>query len=1181
MGEVVWTEKQTEAIEKRNANVLVSAAAGSGKTAVLVERVIRMITREKDPVDIDRFLIMTFTKAAASSMRKKIFDAIRKRLALEPENDFLKKQLLKVHTAKICTIDSLCAEIVRENFHLVDIDPGFRIADGAEIAALKNEIIEEVLEKYYSEGSKEFLDFVNYYIDKNDAKLEEIIISLAAFAESHPEPYAFLNGLVDDYRSAENDYEDGGNWLESFREVTLLKLKGAMEKAELGIKISLSPGGPDAFNDVLEDELEFINSLFEETFDGMRDSISLRVDGWKKAPIIKKDSGVDADLKAAVSDLRKDIKKDYEEILDKFLVNDFEVCNKEIASLKNIAEMISGITIEFTEKLKEAKREKNIADFSDVAHMALEVLIEYDEEGNIKRDKEGNICYTQVADLWAESLEEIIVDEYQDTNMLQEYMVNALSSERFGRPDVFMVGDVKQSIYGFRQARPELFMEKYERYKNHDGGELVVLDANFRSRKAVIDFINLVFNQTMMREVGGIEYKDGHGLSFGNTSLTEDTEKNKTEVLFINGSGEQVKNFEGYEIAKIIRRLTEEDEYSLKDIAIITRNVTNECLEQALFENGISYIKQTKTGFFRSLEINLALDLLKIIDNPYQDIPFAAVLLSPVCMATADTLAEIKIAGEANADAFEASVCGKMSFFEATKIYGGFDWFIEKLEDYRSKVSYMSLSELFEYVINDSGFYNAVAAMPEGESRLNNLDFLYERVKAYEANSYDGLSGFLKSIKDMKENGIDPGSGNASNKVLDAVQLMTIHKSKGLEFPVVILACTGKTFNKADLKSGVIVDADLGLGLDVRDMKTRIIHKTPLMETIREKKRLKLCAEELRLLYVALTRAKDKLIITGTERYLDSKMFKWDVYSFMPSKLNSFVPAEAESYMAFLGAALKRNEKLSELFSFGTKDLKTSEFERIKSEANKKEIFEGLMNAAQSDADTGLVSAEYSFDYKYKKATKVQGKLTASSLEKKNEEPGGSEKKVFKNKGKLSAADRGNAYHRFFELMDYKRLETADDIKAQKTELTQKGFLTEEWAEAVDEKKIMAFLKSSLGKRMKAADLRGKLYREQQFVLGTLVDISKFETLTGSSEKGGETDEEYLLVQGIIDAYIEEDDGLVLIDYKTDRQTDENYYIEKYSGQQNEYERALSAAYGKPVKEKVIYSLTLEREIRL
>ncbi|MGI6072179.1 MAG: helicase-exonuclease AddAB subunit AddA [Lachnospiraceae bacterium] len=1204
MAEIRWTEGQLQAITERGRNILVSAAAGSGKTAVLVERVMRLLTDPDKPADMDSLLIMTFTRAAAAQMKEKINKKIRKALQTNPGNEHLRRQLYKVPMARIYTIDALCMEIVKNNFQLVDVDPGFRIADESEIRLIKKDVMESLLEECYSEPTEDFLMFVNFYIDKSDSRLEEIIEKLFDYAQSYPDPEKWIRDCVAPYAHGvsmgQECSDDQNAWLYDLADYAREELGQALEMAELGLEIARMNSGPDKYEEPFEEIIDFIKDVRAQgrTFDYIGESIEAFLQDWKRSPAIKKsDLSVDSRLKNAALKIRSEIKTLLSGLRDDFFTDDLEQAYMDMAACKDVAEEIARLAIRFGELFRTAKKERNVADFSDVAHYALEIL----------RDGEG---YSVVADRMAEELTEIIVDEYQDTNHLQEEIIAALSSERFGRPNVFMVGDVKQSIYGFRKACPELFLEKYHSYpEREDKCVRILLNSNFRSCGEIVDFVNLIFRQTMVPALGGIDYMDGNELARGRTFPEAEQGEFLPEVIFIDGRGDDAKWAEAWEIVTRIRKLvatarvTDESGEGLRpvrygDIAVLSRTADNPELEEMLEAEHIPFIRASSKGFFVAFEVKLIMNLLRIIDNPLQDIPFGAVLTSPLVGIDADTLARIRLSYEQR----------PFSLYKACSGYkdNRIKTFLDKLADYRSRASYMGICELMEYIIEDSGLYNILGAMPGGENRRANIDFLKSKAEVFSETSYSGLFDFVRFIEQIRDADIDYGQAGGFTQGADAVRMMTIHRSKGLEFPVVILAKAGKARNTTELSENIILDRHLGIGLEKRDIDERIRKKTLHMKTIIESRRRSDYAEELRVLYVALTRAKEKLIVAGADQ-LKEAVRRWgcSLYAGKVGMESRDIISES-SFLKLMGRSLIRHPDANELYeivSYTREEIEKLPFARnypkesgfavkflIPPEIEATSVMElGALMKLRQRLETMLNESRaestgdgpYSFmdlPYPHEKAAATVVKITASQLEKHKKKAEEEEQdaparmrnllRYNADETGLRGAERGNAYHRFFELINYSNYIGGEETFVSRLEreiedLKKRGLLPEEYVAALEIPKIEAFLKSDIGRRMQAAAAAGTLVREQQFVMGEPVEG------------------EQRLLQGIIDAYFIEKDGIVLMDYKTDRGKEPVDFIETYEGQLNAYARVLETALKKPVKEKLIYSVELGCTVRI
>lgn len=1212
MADMKWTDEQEKAINTRGKNVLVSAGAGSGKTTVLVARVMSMLTDPGDPADIGSLLIMTFTRAAAAQMREKIYKGVRKALKNDPLNEHLRRQLVAVHNAPICTIDSLCMDIVRNNFQLCDIDPMFRIADESETTILRSDILKDIIEERYKDPEEDFLSFVNFYTDKSDSRLEEIILTLYDFAQSHPEPEEWIKQSVAPYLKAstfgEHYSADESMWSEKLGIIIENELKTIKDETETALKISNMNYGPYKYTEDFEKTLMFLDSVIgdDKIFDLRGEAIVDFLDNWEKAPTIRKSDEVDEKLKSDAQELRKDIKARLESLKDTYFSKDLTAAYEDMAQCAPVARAIADLTLDFSERFLAAKTARKIADFSDIAHHALKVLIKHDENGHMVRDDAGNPVYTDGADRMAQEIREIIVDEYQDTNLLQEYIIKALSAERFGRPDIFMVGDVKQSIYGFRMAVPALFAKKYDEYALETGpNERILLNRNFRSRKEILDLVNDIFAQTMIKEIGSIDYRDGHALELGaDYPKPEEGSSFIPEFVFIDESGTDGKLSEAYTIAKRIEDLVEHGQVSdlesktfrkvrYSDIAILTRTSDNPEIEQELSNRKIPVIKNSSKGFFDSMEIRLFIDLLKIIDNPFQDIPFTAVITSPLAGVSGSTLAKIKLSYKEEPFSMY-SAC--LAYKESPELNA----FMERLEDFRNKNTYLGVCDLIDHCLSRSGLEIMLASMPGGESRRANIELFRDKAAGYSKSSFAGLYNFLRYLDHMRDTDQDFGQAQLAESDADAVQMMTIHKSKGLEFPIVFLARTGKDYNRTDINKSIVLDRELGLGIELRDPVERIVTRTLLMETIRAAKKIDLCAEELRVLYVALTRAKEKLIITGSMGHLDGAASRWgqELYSDRTALTYGSILGSS-SFMKTMGRALIRHEEASEFRTAGgcsesvrQPSFLTSHFSaqvsgRIEVEEKRaqesdtaggvSEKILKLTEAGELSPKALMVKEQLSFRYPYTASASKPVKMTASQLADHSKAEPNDEKiqrwiyKYAEDDGTLTGAEKGTAYHRFFEVMDLSAFRETEDetgamqiIKDMLEDLEKKGMLAPEQKHSIDPEKAVAFVLSGTGRRMITAETEGKLKREAQFVMGR-----------------EDSDGDQRLIQGIIDAYFEENGEMVIVDYKTDKNKTDGEFIDTYKEQLYAYRDAVAAATGRKVKEVLIYSVEKGRSIRL
>ena len=1250
-----WTEEQQKVISLRDRNILVSAAAGSGKTAVLVQRILSKIMDPVHPVDIDRMLIMTFTRAAAGEMRERLSRALELALYEEPDNEHLQRQMTLIHTAQITTIDGFCAYVIRNYFHLIGLDPGYRTADEGELKLLKEDVLKNLMEDRYASKDRKFRDFVDSYASgKTDDEIRGLILDVYEAAMSHPYPEEWLESCLDIYRVEEENQLKEENqlqkadqlkeknqlkeakWMQLLWEDCLQELREAENIAREAKRLCQETSGPYLYEEALDSDLLLIEKLksaaLKEEYDTIAESLQkpsfARLSG-------KKAEGVDENLKEQVKALREEEKDILKELGSRYFAWKEETLTVLLNCCREPMEMLVQLTLDFKERFSERKREKNVLDFTDMEHFALEILIQRDGD---------TVTMTQAARELSEKYEEVLVDEYQDSNLVQELLTNCVSGWVNERKNIFMVGDVKQSIYRFRLARPELFMEKYKTYTLEESKEQRIdLHKNFRSRPEVLESVNYLFRQVMGEDLGGIEYDDAAALYPG-ADFPEgcDEEFIKTSVLLIEKDGEELEEekagrtsqeLEALAIAQEIHRMVgkekvldrESGQYrpvEYGDIAILLRTASGwaETFAQVLGSQGIPAYTASKTGYFSALEVVTILNFLRICDNPLQDIPLTGVLRSPIVNCTSEELAMIRC--DCPDGMLFESVCrfvrdGQIVLFpendekELLKVkLGGF---LELLEKIRDMAAYTPIHELILYVLDATGYGDYARALPGGAQRSANLQMLVEKAMDYEKTSYRGLFNFIRYIENLQKYEVDFGEVNLSGSGSSSVQIMTIHKSKGLEFPIVFAAGMGKQFNFRDMNARLLIHPDLGLGADAIFPKQRIITSTLHKQIIRRELLKESLGEELRVLYVALTRAKEKLVLTGTvgktgkllqslSRYQDSE----ELLLPMGTRI------KAKTYWDFILPALARHRCMDGLYQeyglipnvhhslyhakadfFVRKvtalDLVQGEVLYQSGNQMQEEFLKGWDPGKVYDKQVRAeIEARFSYQYPYGYLKEIPVKVSVSELNKRNW-AGDYEKEeslffepdiiplipgfAAETKEEYTGAARGTAYHRLMECLDYTRVDSPEEIRDQIRSLMEQQKLNAQEADSVLTEDILRFTDSSLGKRMRRAALHGALYREQPFVISM-----------GAAELNqGWPKEEPVLVQGIIDAYFLEEEEIVLVDYKTDkvRPGEEKRLIELYHIQLEDYARALERLLNKKVKETYIYSFTLGKAIEL
>ena len=1250
---VQWTKEQQEVIRLRDRNILVSAAAGSGKTAVLVERILSKITDNTHPADIDRLLIMTFTRAAAGEMKERISAVIEKALGEDPENEHLQRQTTLLHAAQITTIDGFCAYIIRNYFHLIGLDPGYRTADEGELKLLRGDVVKALLEEHYAQKDEKFQKFVECFATgKSDENLGDLIQKLYEMAMSNPFPEEWLQKCLGDYRIES---------LEELRETEWMKMLwdavgDELQEAELLIRearnVCAEADGPYLYEDALNSDLILVRDLQElaekRDYNG---TVKVLVKPAFARLSTKKALDVEEQKKQRVKELRDEEKGILKELGQRYFQSSEEEILEMIRYVREPIEMLIELTIQFMEQFGMAKREKNILDFTDMEHFALQILM----------TKEGEeIHMSQAARELSAKYDEVLVDEYQDSNFVQELLTTAVSGWINQKKNIFMVGDVKQSIYRFRLARPELFMEKYKSYSTEEAKEQRIdLHKNFRSRAQVLESVNFIFRQIMGEDLGGVAYDKDAALYPGASFPEGESEEFvKTEVLLIEKDGEELadvqesadagaqgsqmelenqnaQELEALAIAQRIQEIVGKEQIVDKetreyrpveygDIVILLRTAYGwaETFREVLASQGIPVYCTSRTGYFSALEIVTVLNYLKVCDNPLQDIPLMGVLRSPIVGCTSQELAELRIHypkgllyESLTAYVGESSKTDFLTEKDFLKLK--LSNFLQLLEKVRNMAAYTPVHELILYVLKETGYGNYARALPGGEQRFANLTMLVEKAMDYEKTSYRGLFNFVRYIEQLQAYEVDYGEVNLTGAGNTAVEIMTIHKSKGLEFPVVFVAGMGKQFNFQDMNAGLLLHPELGIGADAVIPEKRVIASSLNKQIIRRQLLKESLGEELRVLYVAMTRAKEKLILTGTVGKLEKQMVSLSRFLDEEEELLPLgTRIKAKNYWAFVLPALVRHRAMSELLGeYGILMKKqkgiyddVSDFVIKKvtvRQMTEKAVILQAGNQMQEeylknwDADQVYdkevreeIEKRFSFVYPYKYLEDIPVKVSVSDLKKRSwhdeselEEniSVSAEEQVEEQEAPVPAfmaekqeeykgAARGTAYHRLMECLDYAEVESEEQLEVQLKRLLESQKMTEQEAECIRIRDIKKFVDSELGQRMKKAVVKKQLYREQPFV------IRRSASLLDDSWK-----DETILVQGIIDAYFTEDGEIVLVDYKTDRvrKGQEQKLVDLYHVQLEDYAQALERMTGMKVKEKIIYSFTLQKAILL
>ena len=1224
-----WTKEQSEVISHRKGNLLVSAAAGSGKTAVLVEHVIDRLLDKEHPISLSSVVLMTFTEAAASEMKERI-KARLKEAFLENRDPHIERELAELPNANISTIDAFCKRLIEENYTSLGIEPKFRIGEKNELALLKEDIVEELLEEEYGKKEESFLSFVDRYsTGKQDKGIQEIIVKLYYLAVASPFPEKYLKALSENSSSAWKNY-----LLESIRK----RVEEAIEMLTEAIRICTEEGGPSEYLATVEEDYQSLlrvkaGAILRRTIEEIQAISFSRIKNSK------------AERKEEVKGRRNAVKALVQKWQKNYILIPEEIEKKAETEGKTLLQEAIRLTLLFYTRYQKEKLERNILDFSDLEHFALKLLY---------TEKDGVLHFSTLADELAQEYTEILVDEYQDSNMVQEYLVSALSKERFSEGNVFQVGDVKQSIYRFRMARPELFLRKYydESYPK------IFLQKNFRSLKGVIDAVNACFFRIMKKELGGIEYDRDSSL-FQGREEKEDTDS-KTELLLLEkeenkpekkkgeqteeekakGKKEEKQGEKGGEagleketdlqlecrmIASRVKELHKKN-IQYKDMVILLRSPKKVAKEMVdiFSEEGIPSFAVSSDGYYSQVEVETILAMLSVIDNPKQDIPLAAVLHSPMFHFTDEELCSLKLAYGSLTEALcmSAEAISDGNFSSENQCSGNtrsetisgenmcsekenplqvqppldqalFEkWmdFCTKLERYRKLSRNLRVHELLTLLYEETSYYLYASALPMGEKRRANLDQLIEDALQFEKGSFSGLFNFIRYIEKAKQKEYDEGEANIYSENDDLLRIMSIHQSKGLQFKVVFLSSLQKNFNKQDLRESILLDEELGMASPYLDQETRIKYPSLQLSAIKEKMEEENQAEELRLLYVAMTRAEEKLIMTGVVKNLASYMEKHPV--------NEDIKIEdirgAKSYLDFIMLAFSRSftesleNPLVKLRTF-TREVLSEKKEEEEGEkfSVRDALYSYLAESHEKTEEEEEWDKDFSYRYDHEESTHLYPKYAVSLLKKqaieavkeqgdKEGETGGeseglSEAEKSRKNGQVYESNTekrekglgakiGDSFHHALALFDYtKGLEQLPAI------------LGEEELSLLNKEQFQTFLSSSLGECFKKAYREKRLFREKHFM----------RALPYHSLFPERTEEDEVLLQGIIDAFIVEDDGIILVDYKTDRVKSEEELRERYRKQIMLYSDALEAILGKRVKRRVLYSFYLAKEVEI
>lgn len=1195
--DATWTDEQWMAIWAKGQDMLVSAAAGSGKTAVLINRMIEKVLAEDDPISVDELLVVTFTNASAAEMRHRMSNALEKAVSENPESSHLRKQLRLINKAQISTLHSFCLHVVKQYAYLLEIDPGFRIAGDTEAALLRDDVLEAVLESAYEgEGADAVYRLADSFTsDRSDQAMEVLLSKLYDYSRVHPNPHEWLQQVPSLYNVPADATIDNLPFIEDLKLTIRHALEEALQLTDQGLQLSHEPDGPAVLESTFRTDAEVIQAAIaalESSWESLYAfSKSFK---WEKAASIRKDS-CDPALAEEAKARRNDVKKIVSGLFDAYFTRSPKRLLEEMREMAPLMKTLVELTQLFADQYKALKIDRALVDFSDLEHYALEILMEEGKPSAIAKE-------------YQDRFKEVLVDEYQDTNLLQETILNLVKSGDEQNGNLFMVGDVKQSIYRFRLAEPMLFLGKYSRFTHEasNTGLRIDLNANFRSRKEILDGTNYIFSQIMGERVGEIDYDEAAALKAKApypdqqtpVSLTlihepeteeetedEDLAKSQWEARFI---AKKIKELMDDQIMVNDPWTQQERPLEYQDIVVIMRSMTwsGDFVDEFKMA-GIPLYAELTGGYFEALEVMIMLNTLRVIDNPYQDIPLASVLRAPFIGLKENELAEIRLAAP------------QASFYEAVKTFmragTGIDpaaaeklrRFILQLEGWRNLARRGSLAELIWQVYLDTNYYEMVGAMTNGKQRKANLRALHDRALEYEKTSFRGLFRFLRFIDRMRERGDDLGTAKSLSEKENVVRLMTVHKSKGLEFPVVFFAGTGRNFNEMDFKKSYLFDQDYGLAVKAVNPDTRIEYTSLPFLAVREMKQLQMKAEEMRVLYVAMTRAKERLYLTASVKDVEKLIEKWKV-STNDVRLPDFMRSRAKGYLDWIGPAIARHPDAAEQLNVTGQFLEHSSHFHIDIIESQSllpavvSIEELLQDDLLSEDYQQQVNDRFNYQYPHQLAVEKRSKQSVTEMKRlqmlqRLDEPESfiqttkPERKMLSNRPnfmmdkRLSGADIGTAVHAIMQHIPLDRSLDSTEIKEFIDTLVGREILSLDEGKAVKVEEIERFYASETAARLRSAK-----------------NIKKEVPFTYAKK---DADGDYQIIQGIVDCLFEEQDGWVLLDYKTDRVTHvhdvSEEMAERYSVQLTVYQEAVESILKISVKERLLYLFAANQEVNI
>lgn len=1343
-----WTQEQQNVIDSRGGNLLVAAAAGSGKTAVLVERIIQMILNSDLKIDIDKLLVVTFTNAAASEMRERIGDAISKKLDENPEDEHLQDQLVLLNKASITTIHSFCLEVIKSNFHKINLDPNFRIGDETECSLMKLEAIDETFDILYEQNDEEFCYLVDCYAEKRgDSNLQNLILSIYSFVMASPYPKVWLKESAEDFNITDDFDFATSKWAKAILETVKIQMEGIEKSLCKAIEDVYGIDELVTFTDKLKIEYEKIKEILyacdTSWSDAYRQISSMTFENYAKGvKRIPKDApSYIKEEKDKAKKIRDNAKKSIEKIKTSVFNKNYDDLKDEIKFLYPIVKSLSDVVLMFEQIYSQKKRDKGIIDFNDIEHFALQILTETDENGDFVFDEEGKNIPSDIALEYREKFYEIFIDEYQDSNQVQEVILSTIAKQK--EPNRFMVGDVKQSIYRFRQAKPEIFLQKYATYDTDLSSKYkkIMLYKNFRSRKEVVDSVNYIFEHIMSKNLGEIDYNEEEKLNLGANFEEVEDEKiilgGATEIHLMEKKVPEVEDpdeeeeegedldasqIEARMVGKIIRDIMRPNEngeimqvfdkkletyrnVEYKDIVILLRATSAwaPVFAEELINMDIPTYADMGQGYFETMEIQVIMSFLKVIDNPMQDIPLIAILRSPIYGFTPEDfidiritdkkvsfyeammmfvgekidlsneeeqdIAEDEISDDIGNEIIDVNINEENSYVDADMDdyyqninYEDFEYeneefiyndevmyesyisenveddliyeinsniegdeesqkselelkvrrFLDDLKELQEKSMYMSTDEFLWYIYTNSGYYAYCGALPGGSQRQANLRILFERAKQFEETSFKGIFNFINFISKLKKSNSDMGSAKTLGENANVVRIMSIHKSKGLEFPIVICSGMGRNFNTMDFRKDVLYHHELGYGPQIVDFERRISYPSIAKEALKCKINIENISEEMRILYVALTRAKEKLIITSSIKDIEQNMHKWSSNISTEKMVSKYDILNGKNYMDWMMPAIIKHkdlEDIRETYNLSTSismedeskwSVKTWSRDDIDFEKHEKEGIREVLNTMDlSQHDTEYyeqIEKKLNFEYPYLGVVKKAASISVTEIKKRQEEYEEQEDSLglYKHKTtlkkpkflsesqkseKITGARRGTIVHLIMEVLDFEKVNTESEIKAQIQDLVKRRIITEKESQVLSPRKIMRFFKSPIAKRM----LSSKFVKREQKIY-TQIKMNDIYLNDEIFKNNRETYEnESVMLRGVIDLYFEEDDGLVILDYKTDfvDKNNKKEIIHKYKKQIEIYADVLSKLTGKKVKEKYLYLFGIDEQVKV